>query len=181
MRDLAQSAELRAQPSLCPKALPTLVPTPWDVAVMWCSELWGLYFKTLSLGEFHTPPGQEIPEAPGQLPPLLTPLTDCPLLIPVREMTKADNDNLPSPASLCPPMMEGCPSSSAEVSHMIPDFFLFLMWFLSLVLSSEHRKSFCLPCAMKDMFQETPPGPTLALHPWWGGACWQFRYCTGSR
>lgn len=50
---------------------------------------------------------------------------------------------------------------------MTPDFFLFLMWFLSPVLSSEYRKSFCLPCAMKDMFQETPPGPTSALHPWW--------------
>lgn len=136
---------------------------------MWFSELGGLCFKTLRLGEFHTPPGQEIPEAPGQLPPLLTPLMDCPLLIPVREMTKADNDNLPSPASLNPQMMEGCPSGSAEVSHMTLDFFFFLMCFLSRVLSSEYRKSFCLPCAMKDMFQEIPPGPTLAPHPPRGG------------
>lgn len=68
-------------------------------------------------------------------------------------MTKAGDDPLPSPGSLSPQEMEGCPSSSAEVSHMAPDFFFFLMCFLSFVLSSEYRKSFHLPSSMKDMFQ----------------------------
>lgn len=75
--------------------------------------------------------------------PVLAPLVDCPWLIPLREETGRRCSSLS--IILSPQGREGCPPSSAEVSHLAPDFFLFLMWFLSPVLSNEHRKSYRLP------------------------------------
>lgn len=43
------------------------------------------------------------------------------------------------------------------------------MWFLSLVLSSEYRRSFRLPSSMKAMFQETPLVLPLLSTPLQGG------------
>lgn len=65
-------------------------------------------------------------------------------------------------------------------SHIVPDFFL--ICFLSPLLSSEYRRSFCLSSSTKDTVQETLPGPTSAPYPSAGGHASSLEViATGSR